>query len=111
DVPHGRPWRSILQYGMLGTSMTGQILHDKGWLHIPEGDEIYDTTMNQSNVKDNNNDPKHEAFMTGTTKNPNNKGFDIFITTAPIPDLNDKLVVFGQVINGEDTVQVCGFLY
>lgn len=44
--------------------------------------------------------------MIGTTKNPNNKGFDLFITTAPIPDLNDKLVVFGQVINGQDIVQV-----
>jgi cyclophilin family peptidyl-prolyl cis-trans isomerase len=43
--------------------------------------------------------------MIGTTKNPNNKGFDLFITTAPIPDLNDKLVVFGQVINGQDIVQ------
>jgi cyclophilin family peptidyl-prolyl cis-trans isomerase len=49
--------------------------------------------------------PKHEAFMIGTAKNPNNKGFDLFITTAPIPDLNDKLVVFGRVIKGEDIVQ------
>jgi cyclophilin family peptidyl-prolyl cis-trans isomerase len=44
--------------------------------------------------------------MIGTAKNPNNKGFDLFITTAPIPDLNDKLVVFGRVIKGEDVVQV-----
>ncbi|KQK16294.1 peptidyl-prolyl cis-trans isomerase CYP21-4 isoform X2 [Brachypodium distachyon] len=49
--------------------------------------------------------PKHEAFMIGTTKNPNDKGFDIFITTAPIPDLNDKIVVFGRVIKGQDIVQ------
>lgn len=49
--------------------------------------------------------PKHEAFMIGTTKSPNNKGFDIFITTAPIPDLNDKIVVFGRVVKGEDIVQ------
>ncbi|KAL6639232.1 hypothetical protein ACP70R_022962 [Stipagrostis hirtigluma subsp. patula] len=49
--------------------------------------------------------PKHEAFMIGTAKNPNNKGFDLFITTAPIPNLNDKLVVFGRVIKGEDIVQ------
>ncbi|KAF0934027.1 hypothetical protein E2562_022541 [Oryza meyeriana var. granulata] len=49
--------------------------------------------------------PKHEAFMIGTMMNPNNKGFDIFITTAPIPDLNDKLVVFEPVINGENIVQ------
>jgi cyclophilin family peptidyl-prolyl cis-trans isomerase len=44
--------------------------------------------------------------MIGTSKNPNNKGFDLFITTAPIPDLNDKLVVFGRVMKGEDIVQV-----
>ncbi|XP_062186681.1 peptidyl-prolyl cis-trans isomerase CYP21-4-like [Phragmites australis] len=49
--------------------------------------------------------PKHEAFMIGTAKNRNNKGFDLFITTAPIPDLNDKLVVFGRVIKGVDIVQ------
>ncbi|RLN08833.1 peptidyl-prolyl cis-trans isomerase CYP21-4 [Panicum miliaceum] len=49
--------------------------------------------------------PKHEAFMIGTAKNPNNEGFDLFITTAPIPDLIDKLVVFGRVIKGEDIVQ------
>ncbi|PIA61099.1 hypothetical protein AQUCO_00300545v1 [Aquilegia coerulea] len=50
---------------------------------------------------------KHEAFMLGTSKDIHaNKGFDLFITTAPIPDLNDKLVVFGQVIKGEDVVQI-----
>lgn len=50
--------------------------------------------------------PKHEAFMIGTTRSPNNKGFDLFMTTAPIPDLNDKIVLFGRVIKGEDIVQV-----
>uniref|UniRef100_A0A453BHM7 Peptidyl-prolyl cis-trans isomerase n=1 Tax=Aegilops tauschii subsp. strangulata TaxID=200361 RepID=A0A453BHM7_AEGTS len=49
--------------------------------------------------------PKHEAFMIGTTRSPNSKGFDLFITTAPIPDLNDKIVLFGRVIKGEDIVQ------
>ncbi|WVY96035.1 peptidyl-prolyl cis-trans isomerase CYP21-4 [Vigna radiata var. radiata] len=49
---------------------------------------------------------KHEAFMLGTSKGKHNhKGFDLFITTAPIPDLNEKLIVFGQVIKGEDVVQ------
>ncbi|XP_027365962.1 peptidyl-prolyl cis-trans isomerase CYP21-4 [Abrus precatorius] len=49
---------------------------------------------------------KHEAFMLGTSKGKHvNKGFDLFITTAPIPDLNEKLIVFGQVIRGEDVVQ------
>ncbi|XP_043723283.1 peptidyl-prolyl cis-trans isomerase CYP21-4-like isoform X2 [Telopea speciosissima] len=50
--------------------------------------------------------PKHEAFMLGTSKTkPDSKGFELFITTAPIPDLNDKLIVFGRVIKGEDVVQ------
>lgn len=50
--------------------------------------------------------PKHEAFMLGTSKTKANvKGFELFITTAPIPELNDKLNVFGQVIKGEDVVQ------
>ncbi|XP_011623207.1 peptidyl-prolyl cis-trans isomerase CYP21-4 isoform X2 [Amborella trichopoda] len=50
--------------------------------------------------------PKHEAFMIGTSKpKQDNTGFEIFITTAPIPDLNDKITVFGRVIKGEDVVQ------
>jgi len=51
--------------------------------------------------------PKHEAFMLGTPKNKgNNKDFELLITTAPIPDLNDQLIVFGRVLKGEDVVQV-----
>uniref|UniRef100_A0A1J3HRD4 Peptidyl-prolyl cis-trans isomerase n=1 Tax=Noccaea caerulescens TaxID=107243 RepID=A0A1J3HRD4_NOCCA len=50
--------------------------------------------------------PKHEAFMLGTPKTKgNNKDFDLLITTAPIPDLNDHLLVFGRVLKGEDVVQ------
>ncbi|XP_010940687.2 peptidyl-prolyl cis-trans isomerase CYP21-4 [Elaeis guineensis] len=50
--------------------------------------------------------PKHEAFMIGTTSaDPADKGFELFITTAPIPDLNDKLALFGRVVKGEDVVQ------
>ncbi|XP_055808533.1 peptidyl-prolyl cis-trans isomerase CYP21-4-like [Solanum dulcamara] len=49
---------------------------------------------------------KHEAFMLGTSKAKHDGGrFDLFITTAPIPDLNDKINVFGRVIKGEDVVQ------
>jgi len=49
---------------------------------------------------------KHEAFMLGTTKGKrDDKGFELFITTAPIPNLNEKLIVFGRVIKGEDVVQ------
>lgn len=51
--------------------------------------------------------PKHEAFVLGTRKpNKDSKEFELFITTAPIPDLNEKLMVFGRVIKGEDVVQV-----
>ncbi|KAJ8505010.1 hypothetical protein OPV22_005896 [Ensete ventricosum] len=50
--------------------------------------------------------PKHEAFVLGTRKpNKDSKEFELFITTAPIPDLNEKLTVFGRVIKGEDVVQ------
>ncbi|XP_031268432.1 peptidyl-prolyl cis-trans isomerase CYP21-4-like [Pistacia vera] len=49
--------------------------------------------------------PKHEAFMIGTSKTKDSKEFELYITTAPIPDLNDKLIVFGRVIKGEDVVQ------
>lgn len=45
--------------------------------------------------------------MLGTSKVKHDKeGFELFITTAPIPDLNEKLNVFGRVIKGEDVVQV-----
>eukprot|EP00262_Sarcandra_glabra_P012787 TRINITY_DN3371_c0_g1_i1.p1 TRINITY_DN3371_c0_g1~~TRINITY_DN3371_c0_g1_i1.p1 ORF type:complete len:235 (-),score=34.62 TRINITY_DN3371_c0_g1_i1:194-898(-) len=50
--------------------------------------------------------PKHEAFMLGTSKaRQGSKDFELFITTAPIPDLSDKIVVFGRVVKGEDVVQ------
>ncbi|XP_022770799.1 peptidyl-prolyl cis-trans isomerase CYP21-4-like isoform X2 [Durio zibethinus] len=49
---------------------------------------------------------KHEVFMLGTSKaKHDNEGFELFITTAPIPDLNEKLIVFGKVVKGEDVVQ------
>ncbi|KAL5791958.1 hypothetical protein ACOSP7_000552 [Xanthoceras sorbifolium] len=49
---------------------------------------------------------KHEAFMLGTSKAKHDKGgFNLFITTAPMPDLNEKLIIFGRVIKGQDVVQ------
>ncbi|KAM3687338.1 hypothetical protein ACB098_10G069900 [Castanea mollissima] len=49
---------------------------------------------------------KHKAFMLGTSKGKrDNKGFELFITTAPITNLNEKVIVFGRVVKGEDVVQ------
>ncbi|KAF5745932.1 Cyclophilin-like peptidyl-prolyl cis-trans isomerase family protein isoform 1 [Tripterygium wilfordii] len=49
---------------------------------------------------------KHGAFMLGTSKTKHDsKGFELFITTAPLPILNEKLTVFGRVIKGDDVVQ------
>ena len=50
--------------------------------------------------------PKHEAFVLGTSKTREaTQEFELLITTAPIPDVNDQLIVFGRVIKGEDVVQ------
>ncbi|XP_074558536.1 peptidyl-prolyl cis-trans isomerase CYP21-4 [Curcuma longa] len=49
---------------------------------------------------------KHETFILGTGKpTKDNKEFELFITTAAISDLNDKLIFFGRVIKGEEVVQ------
>ena len=49
--------------------------------------------------------------MLGTSKAVHDdKSFDIFITTTPISDLNDRLVAFGRVVKGKDVVQVHHFL-
>ena len=45
--------------------------------------------------------------MLGTSKTRHDGGgFDLIITTAPIPDLNQKINIFGRVVKGEDIVQV-----
>ncbi|XP_065860308.1 peptidyl-prolyl cis-trans isomerase CYP21-4 [Euphorbia lathyris] len=65
-----------------------------------------DWTLKGKNYSQLDTSLKHEAFMLGTSKTKNNeKGFELFITTAPIPDLTEKLIVFGRVIKGEDVVQ------
>ena len=45
--------------------------------------------------------------MFGTSKSEDQgDGFDLYITTTTIPNLNDKLNVCGHVIKGQDVVQV-----
>lgn len=49
---------------------------------------------------------KHEPFMLATSKTyPDSSGFELYITTTAIPHLDDKLLVFGRVVRGEDVVQ------
>lgn len=49
---------------------------------------------------------KHEPFMLATSKVfPDSSGFELYITTTAIPHLDDKLLVFGRVVRGEDVVQ------
>eukprot|EP00250_Pteridium_aquilinum_P034344 c7450_g1_i1 orf=139-852(+) len=49
---------------------------------------------------------KHEPFMLATSKrNSDTSGFELYITTTAIPHLDDKLLVFGRVVRGEDVVQ------
>ncbi|CAM8995038.1 unnamed protein product [Rhodiola kirilowii] len=57
-------------------------------------------------VKHHKVSPKHEAYMIGTSKaRQDAKRFPLFITTTTIPNLSDKITVFGRVIKGEDVVQ------
>ncbi|KAL5195483.1 Peptidyl-prolyl cis-trans isomerase CYP21-4 [Glycine soja] len=83
--------------------------HFKGMLFHKAGDNQGSGATEDWNLRGKQHtitSMKHEAFMLGTSKGKhNNKGFDLFITTAPIPDLNEKIIVFGQVIKGEDVVQ------
>lgn len=44
--------------------------------------------------------------MVGTPKAKNEQGgFDFFIVSSQITDLNEKLTVFGRVAKGQDVVQ------
>ncbi|KAH1230329.1 Peptidyl-prolyl cis-trans isomerase CYP21-4 [Glycine max] len=83
--------------------------HFKGMLFHKAGDNQGQGATEDWNLRGKQHtitSMKHEAFMLGTSKGKHhNKGFDLFITTAPIPDLNEKIIVFGQVIKGEDVVQ------
>ncbi|XP_004249477.1 peptidyl-prolyl cis-trans isomerase CYP21-4 [Solanum lycopersicum] len=73
---------------------------------IENSEATEDWTSRGKHYSQLNTSLKHEAFMLGTSKATHEGGgFDLFITTAPIPDLNDKINIFGRVIKGEDVVQ------
>ncbi|KAL1226236.1 Peptidyl-prolyl cis-trans isomerase CYP21-3 [Cardamine amara subsp. amara] len=49
---------------------------------------------------------KQEEFMVGTPKAKNKQGgFEFFIVSAQVTDLNEKLTVFGRIAKGQDVVQ------
>ncbi|KAL8138956.1 hypothetical protein V2J09_004957 [Rumex salicifolius] len=81
----------------------------KGLGHLKDSDVPRYVNYNGNLRTDTENveSMNHEAFMLGTSKRkPNNKkGFELYITTAPIPDLNEKLTIFGQVVKGVEVVQ------
>ncbi|KAK6120137.1 hypothetical protein DH2020_046043 [Rehmannia glutinosa] len=90
--------------GMLFTRVIKNFVIQGGDVNRPGSMEDWTSRGKHYNQLDTS--LKHEAFMLGTSKTKHDGGgFDIFITTAPIPDLNEKINVFGRVIKGEDVVQ------
>ncbi|XP_044501656.1 peptidyl-prolyl cis-trans isomerase CYP21-4-like isoform X2 [Mangifera indica] len=74
--------------------------------NIDKMGSIEDWTVKGKHYSQLDTSLKHDAFMLGTSKiKHDNQGFELFITTTPMPDLNEKLIVFGRVIKGEEVVQ------
>ncbi|XP_010507902.1 PREDICTED: peptidyl-prolyl cis-trans isomerase CYP21-3, mitochondrial [Camelina sativa] len=68
-----------------------------------EFDAVKDWALQRKNL---DTSLKQEEFMVGTPKAKNEQGgFDFFIVSAQITDLNEKLTVFGRVAKGQDVVQ------
>ncbi|CAH2057644.1 unnamed protein product [Thlaspi arvense] len=68
-----------------------------------EFDVVKDWALQRKNL---DTSLKQEEFMVGTPKANNEKGgFEFFIVSAQITDLNEKLTVFGRVAKGQEVVQ------
>ncbi|XAR61423.1 Peptidylprolyl isomerase [Bertholletia excelsa] len=90
----GMPFHRVIKHFVIQGGNSDKPGSTEDWTLRGKHESQLDTSM------------KHEAFMLGTSKAKHEKEkFEIFITTAPIPNLNDKLIVFGRVIKGEDVVQ------
>ncbi|XP_039025143.1 peptidyl-prolyl cis-trans isomerase CYP21-3, mitochondrial-like [Hibiscus syriacus] len=91
---NGMLFRLVIKHYVIQASDSDKLGAVEGWTLKGKQYNQLDTSL------------KHEAFMLGTSKAKHeDKEFELFITTAPIPDLNEKLIVFGKVTKGEDIVQ------
>lgn len=71
--------------------------------HSAESDAVTDWALQKNNL---HTSLKQEEFMVGTPKAKNQEGgFQFFIVSSQITDLNEKLTVFGRVAKGQDVVQ------
>ncbi|CAG7881241.1 unnamed protein product [Brassica rapa] len=71
--------------------------------HSAQFDAVKDWALQRNNL---HTSLKQEEYMVGTPKAKNEQGgFEFFIVSSQITDLNEKLSVFGRVVKGQDVVK------
>ncbi|KAH0890097.1 hypothetical protein HID58_052526 [Brassica napus] len=71
--------------------------------HSAQFDAVKDWVLQKNSL---HTSLKHEEYMVGTPKAKNEQGgFEFFIVSSQITDLNEKLTVFGRVVKGQDVVK------